>query len=805
MDRLKLFLGRALPVLLLLVVVAPVAKAQTAGGWVRRGQTAEARGDYDTAYECYKHAYEKHPKNLADKTHYERVRFQAAAQHVDQGRKLRAMGDPAAALTQYMRALEIDPSNQAAQQEIDETRKQQLSAPANGAQSEQMSQQDETLRAVGSLSGPMVLKPISNEPITLHMVEDTKVIYTAIGKAAGLNVLFDPDFNSKRIPVDLTNVSLDDALRIVGAIAGTFWKAETPNTIFVAQNTTSKRHDLDNLAVQTFYLTNAAQQNDANEITTALRNLLDPTVKVYLVPTQNAIVMRATTDQLLLAQKIINDLDRTRPEVVVDVAILEVSKEKMRQLGITLPQSFGVALQTAGANAVTPVAGSTTPTTSGLTLNSLANLNANNFAVTVGNATANLLLNDTDTRVLQNPRIRATDGQQATLKIGSKIPIATGSYSAGAAASTVSLGVQTQFTYLDVGVNIAMTPTVHYDREISLKMKIEVSTQSGSTTISGVTEPIISQRVVEQEVQLREGEPSILAGLLEQDDNKSIAGMPGLGEIPLLRYLFSTDSTDRKQDEIVFMLIPHIVREQVISPLNTRAIDTGTNQEIELRRDTVAPAAADDDSAGRNPDASPMPVVTSGGINPPLPSPNKNMTAGAAANTAITGMNQQTTAGMTAASMAQTAVGQMQQQAAQDSAPPLALNVVPAVSTQQVGNMFQMAVMAVNGRDVFSVPMQVQFDPALLTLVNVDAGEYMGRDGQAVALVHRDDGAGLVTVTTSRPPNTQGVTGQGILCFLTFKAIAKGDAQVTLVKVGAKSSSQANITTVGSQSMVHLR
>jgi general secretion pathway protein D len=422
----------------------------------------------------------------------------------------------------------------------------------------------------------------------------------------------------------------------------------------------------------------------------------------------------------------------------------------------------------------------------------------------VGNATANLLLNDTDTRVLQNPRIRATDGQQATLKIGSKIPIATGSYSAGAAASTVSLGVQTQFTYLDVGVNIAMTPTVHYDREVSLKMKIEVSTQSGSTTISGVTEPIISQRVIEQEVQLREGEPSILAGLLEHEDNKAIAGMPGLGEIPLLKYLFASSTKETEQDEIVFMLIPHIVREQVISPLNTRAIDTGTNQEIELRHDPEAAVPADDSSAGRNPDAAPLPVVT-GGINPPLPSPNKNMTVGAAANTAIAGMNQQTSNGMTAASMAQTAVGQMQAQAAADNAPPLALNVVPPVSTQQVGNMFQMAVMAVNGRDVFSVPMQVKFDPELLSLVNVDAGELMGRDGQAVALVHRDDGAGLVTVTTSRPPKTQGVNGQGILCFLTFKALAKGDAQVTLVKVGAKNSSQENITTIGSQSMVHVR
>jgi general secretion pathway protein D len=816
MDRrLKSFLWRVLPVLLLFVLVLPVAKAQTAGSWVRRGQTAEARGDYDTAFEDYKHAYEKHPKNLEYKTHYERVRFQAAAAHVDQGRKLRAMGDPAAALTQYMRALEIDPSNQAAQQEIEETHKQQMAAPAPGSntgQGEQMSQQEASLKAISSMSAPIELKPLSSDPITLHMVEDAKVIYQAIGKTAGLNVLFDPDFTSKRIPVDLTNVSLDDALRIVGAVAGTFWKPVTNNTIFVAQNTRTKRTDLDNLAVQTFYLTNASQQNDANEVTTALRNLLDPSVKVYLVPSQNAIVMRATTDQLLLAQKLINDLDRTRPEVVVDVAVLEVSKAKERNLGITLPQTFGVGLQTlATANSTTSSSSTTTTTTtnsgSQLSLNDLGNLNAQNFSVTVSTATANLLLNDSDTRVLQNPRIRATDGQRATLKIGSKIPVATGSYSAGTAATTVSLGVQTQFQYLDVGVNIDMTPTVHYDREISLKMKIEISTQSGSTTISGVTEPIISQRVIEQQIQLREGEPSILAGLLEQDTSSAVAGLPGLGELPLLKYFFSSNDKKNDQDEIVFLLIPHIVREQVLSPLNTRAVDTGTNQEIELRR--VPVSKVDDDTAGRNPDSELSIGQTSSGINPPLPSPNRNMTANAAANVAVAGMNQQAHAGggMTAADAATAALGQMSQQAAQDAnaAPTLALNVMPPESTQTVGSTFQMAVMAGNAKDVFSVPMQVQFNPGVLQLVNVDAGEMLGRDGQAVALVHRDDGAGLVTITASRPPNVAGVSGQGVICTLTFRATANGEAKVSLVKVGAKNSAQGNIPAVGSQATIHVK
>ena len=202
---------------------------------------------------------------------------------------------------------------------------------------EQTPRQAEALQEIASLGGPVVLKPVSTEPVTLNMVEDVKVIYQAMGKAAGLNVMFDPDYTSKRIPIDLVRVPLFDALRIVGMQSGTFYKPVTSNTIFVAQNNRTKRTDLEDLAVQTFYLTNAAQQNDANEILVALRNLLDPSIKVFLVASQNAIVMRATTDQLILAEKLINDLDRVRPEVVVDVAVLEVNRQKERNLGITLP------------------------------------------------------------------------------------------------------------------------------------------------------------------------------------------------------------------------------------------------------------------------------------------------------------------------------------------------------------------------------------------------------------------------------------------------------------------------------------
>jgi len=822
---LSLFVLRTLPASLLIVCLSGtlplVANAQSAGTWSKRGQQAETRQDYDAAYEAYKQANLKKPKDLRYKAHYERVKFQAAVAHVDRGRVLKQSGDLNGALAEFTRALQIDPSNQTAEQEIQIL--QQMPAPtasaADGtapAAPEQISNQDKTLRSIGSVSGIVELKPVSDDPITLHMVEDVKAIYQAIGKLAGLNVIFDPDYTSKRIPIDLTSVSLSDALRIVGITAGTFYKPVTNNTIFVAQNTRTKRTDLDELAVQTFYISNAAQANDANEILTGIRNLLDPSVKVYLIASQNAIVMRATPDQLLLAQKLLNDLDRARPEVVVDVAVLEVNRDKVRNLGITLPNSFTLTPQASSATTTTTGSSSTgtgtaATTATNFTLNSLAHLNATNFAVSIGGGALNALLTDSDTRILQNPRIRATDGQRATLKIGSKIPIATGSYNSGASTGIgTGLGVQTQFTYLDVGVNIDMTPTVHYDREVSLKLKIEVSSQNGSVTISNVTEPIISQRVIEQVIQLKEGEPSILAGILTKQDNHTTTGTPGLGELPIFKFFFSTQGKEVQQDEIVFLLIPHIVRESVLTRLNTRPIDTGTSQSIELRHDAAAAADYDTPVRGAAKPAATGPATTAANaasamvqqlkqaaqpLTPPPPAPATQ--PGVLPTTPV----------VPAANPAAPATTPATQPQSQNPAigPPLSFTVVPPNSNQTVGSTFQVAIMLSNARDVYSVPLQLQFNPAVLQLVNVDSGDLLARDGQAVSLVHRDEGNGSVTISTSRPPGVPGITGQGSICTLTFKATAAGDSNLALTKVGARTSTQANLPATGSQAVVHVK
>jgi general secretion pathway protein D len=801
------FMGRAwliaMAVVVLGVTFSPSALAQSASTWNKRGQEAELRQDYDTAYEDYLKAHQKSPKDMRYTARVDRMRFQAGAAHVDRGRVLRQSGDIAGALNQFTRALEIDPGNEAAAQEIKITQAEDKSGGGSASTQPVSAAAAATLNEVAGISPPIELKPVSPDLITLHMVEDSKNIYKAIGLQAGLNVLFDPDYQSRRIPVDLINVSLSDALRIVGTIAGTFYKAITPDTIFVAQNNRQKHTDLDSLAVQTFYLTNPSQASDANEIYTALRNMLPPDVKSYLVASQNAIIVRGTTDDLILAEKLLNDLDRTKPEVVVDVAILEVNRDKVRNLGITLPQSVSITPQaTPNSTNTSASSGTGAAVSSNFTLNTLANMNATNFAVSISGGTVNALLTDADTRVLQNPSIRATDGQQATLKIGSKIPVATGSYSAGAATGiTAGIGVQTQFTYLDVGVNIDMTPTIHLDREVSLKLNVEVLNQSGSVTISGVTEPIIGQRSSKTVIQLRDGEPCLLAGLLTRTDNTTNSGTPGLSDIPFLKYFFGSVSKEQQQDEIVFILVPHIVRESVLTRLNTRSIDTGTSNDIQVRRSAIsaddllpqssAPPSTSTTSAANA--ASAMVQQLKQQASPPMPG-QTTPAAGTVPPTAPTAAP-----GSPATSAAKPGAANA------TSGPPVSLIVVPPNSTQTLGSNFVASIYMSNAHDVYSVPMQLQFDPKVLQLVNVDTGGLLGGDGQPVALVHRDDGNGMVTISASRPPGVGGVNGEGQVCILTFKAVGAGDSKITLVKVGAQNSLQASLPAVGSAAVVHVK
>ncbi|MFZ0301742.1 MAG: cohesin domain-containing protein [Terracidiphilus sp.] len=823
-----------------------LAKGSSANSLYKHGQAAEASHDLDTAFEDYQKAYQKSPKDLRFETAFYRVRIAASAEHVSQGRKLFESGDTQGALAEFLHAAEIDPGNEAAQQEISRVReKQGQVSPTSEAAIPELAGEQAELDSIGS---PAQLKPVSSEPLTLRMTEDTKVIYQAIGKAAGINILFDPDFNSKRISVELNSVSLLDALRIVGTMSNTFWRPVTSNTIFVATNSRAKRTELDEQAVQTFYLANAWQQNDLNDVQTAIRNLM-PQSKLYAVQSQNAIVMRGTPDELLLAQQLIADLDKPRPEVVVDMAVLEVSKNWERTLGISWPSSVGVALQppctgSSCSSSTTSGTTDTTGTTSNTnspTLYSLSHLKASDFAVTIGSATLNLLLTDTDTQILQDPRLRSTDGQKATFKVGSKIPIATGSYQTGAATALVSSLVNTQFQYEDVGVDVEMTPSVHYDNDVTLKVKITISAQSGSVTISGVTEPILSQRVVDQVIRLHEGEASLIGGIQDNQESQSWTGVPGLSSIPILKYLFGSKDHTVQKDEIVFVVVPHIVRSPDIQQRNLRMIDTGTGQSIELRHldiDNAAPAQA---PAIRPTALEQEPGQQPAGQRPGFTATVPGQSADTAAPIALAQMRSNLQQSFSPPQSApppsqppgQPAPSQSVQPAAQQSAqppgappgvspqaprptpgaqsslptpqrPPGPASFVfnPPPGTVNNGASFQVPVVINDGTDVSLVPLQIHFDPAVLSLVNVSAGNLLNRDGQPATIIHNVDGKGGLTVVASRPPHTPGVSGSGTICVLTFQAKAPGTTGLAFTSASYMNSTQQQVQGQGAQTTI---
>jgi general secretion pathway protein D len=817
-------------------ISAPLLHAESANSDFKQGQAAEARENYDTAFDLYQKAYNRDPKDTRFKIALARIRVTASSVHVTKGRKLLQAADLQGALSEFLHAAEIDPGNEAAQQEIARVRQRQgatAAAPEAGLPQPPGEEQE-----LDQVEAPPELRPLTNEPLSLHMSEDAKVIYQAVAKAAGVNVLFDPDFNSKRIQVDLNNVSLLDALRIVGVMSDTFWRPVTSNTIFVAQNSRTKRQELDEQAVQTFYLTNAWQQNDLNDVQTALRNVM-PNAKVYGVQSQNAIVMRATPDELLLAQQLIDDLDKARGEVVVDIAVLEVSKNWERNLGIQWPSSIGVSLQpncsaTNSCSTSTSSSSSSTGTGSSATnptLYTLAHLNSTDFAMSVGSATLNLLLTDNQTKVLQSPRIRATDDQKATMKIGSRIPIATGSYQTGAATALVSSLVNTQFQYQDVGVNIEMTPSVHYDHDVTLKIKIEVSAESGTETISGVTEPIISQRVVDQTIRLREGEASILGGIQNKQEENNWAGIPGLSAIPVLKYIFGSRDRQIQDDDIVFVVVPHIVRTQELDEANLRVIDTGSGQSIDLRHadvsGTPAPVApAVQPVAMQNPVVGTVPTQSAVEAAPQMLAQLRSDMASSggpqpAAQTTVQAPTvQQSPAQQPAATPAptpqssapqppvlQTMPAPTQPAAAPPATPaPSSAGAAFALSAPQVppssGATFQVPVVLNGAIDVSSIAIQLHYDAAKLQLINVSGGDLLTRDGQAAPPIHSDQPEGNLVVGLSRPPGTHGVTGAGVVCVLTFQAKASGPSDLAINRASVINSAQQQLTVASAQTSI---
>ncbi len=610
--------------------------------------------------------------------------------------------------------------------------------------------------------------------------------------------------------------TLEQAFDYVALLTHTYWKPIASTSIFVAQDTANKRRDYEDFVVKTFYITNASTVQEFQEISTAVRTITNIT-RVFTVNPQKALVVRGSADAVALAEKLVRDLDRPKSEVVIDVLIMEANTSFTRDLaatlasggtaGINIPITFNgsspPASTTTPTGTTTGTTGTTTPTTpvGSVSLAQLGHLATSNWSATLPGALIQAALGDNRTKILNSPQVRASDGMKVSLKIGQRIPIATGSFQSGVGTVGGAPYAQTQFQFTDVGIKVEITPQVHSAEELTMHVSFEVSTVQSYTNIGGVQQPIIGQTTNEADIRMREGEINILAGLDGVQDSTVVNGIPGLVNIPILgKILFGSSHLEKDSQQLMIALIPHILRTPDYTPENLRGVYSGPDQSLRLMyapRDDDGSAPAGSAPASPAP-ANPAPAGPSPAPLAPNPGPGLALSPGLATGPAT---------------------GPPPPPAVQPSkpvgAPGAPLPFLPLGASARV--MFTPGTISVGPNTPFTVnveldgaadataisPLRVKWDPAVLRLTDIMPGELLSRDGGAVSSIKdvRNE-AGEATLNLTRSVAGAGISGTGPVAFLNFVAVAPGNGSVTVTEMGLKNSqAQAVPVALGSVSV----
>jgi general secretion pathway protein D len=518
----------------------------------------------------------------------------------------------------------------------------------------------------------------------------------------------------------------------------------------VTQDQPQKRRDYEDFVVKTFYLSNVQTVQELQEISTAVRAVTDIR-RLFTYNAQNAILVRGSVDQVALAEKLIQDLDKPKGELVLDVIVMEVSRSNSKTLGgsITSGSTNGLSVAVGPTSTTSSSSDSTSTTTSSTTLLSdLIRLGSKDFALTLPGYTLNALMSNSNSKILQSPQVRAVDNMKATLKIGQRVPTATGSYASTLTTSTVN----TQFQYIDVGVLVDVTPKVHSADEASLHIELEISSVSSYVDIGGISQPVIGQRKVAHDLRMREGQVTLLGGILQDSDSVTLSGTPGLGNIPLLKYMFSNRKRDVSQQELLIALVPHIVRAPDYTAQNLKGVAAGNDQTVRLSYGSPA------DSEPRPGAQTPVPAAAPVPGTPAVKAPGATVPAAPPA----------TPAGPPAPPPAQEAL-------------PMLLFNTPAVSMPANGTSSVMLEVR-NVSDLFSAPLKFRFDPAVVKIEEITQGSLLSKGGAEKIVFSRNirNENGEATVVVNRVAGSGGASGSGTLVLVKLKAVAPGKAQLSI-------------------------
>ena len=527
---------------LLALTIALAACATT--GTFRSGQLAEQAQDYDRAVAEYSAALKKHPNDRNVQLSLQRAKLRAAQDHLARARRLEATGKLDEALVEYQIAAEMNPGSGDVDDALRNIRTQLRNRVVIGREGK--TQLEALIDRSQTLSPPGLDLPSDVRLPASLVFRDASVrdVFTVIARFANVNIVFDPTFRDDRITIDLSNVTLDQALAAVSAATRNFYKVTAQRTVTIIPDTATKRREYEEEIVRTFYLSNA----DLKETIDLLRIVVDAR-RIAPLTANNALTIKDTPERVSAAGRIIQAIDKARPEVVIDVQLLEVNRTKLLEYGLQFasPTSSG----TIGINGVADV------NRDKLTLQDLTNLSQSDIILTQLPALYyRLLKSDANTRTLANPQLRTSEGVAAQARFGEQVPVPVTTF-----APIATGGVQqqpiTSFQYQNIGVNIDITPRTHHDDDVSLALKVVVTSQLG-TGFGGL--PTFGNREITTAIRLRDGETNLLAGLIRDDERMVLEGIPGLSDIPGVGRLFAHNRKETVQTDVVLTLTPHIIR-----------------------------------------------------------------------------------------------------------------------------------------------------------------------------------------------------------------------------------------------------
>ena len=523
--------GFLIPLLLLAAGVAGCATSRH----FTAGETAERLGRYDDAVVHYARAVAEDPSDSAAALSLTRAKLRAAEGHAREAERLAAQQDYPGAEDALRAAIILAPSETSYQERL-------------AIIQEAVEGQAEETRV---LTLAELKKEALTRPLGLDMAEDARApasfvfrdaslryVLLTIGEIAGVNVAFDEDFVDQTVSIEAEDSSFEDVIRSLTETTGHFFRVESPHLITVVPDTQNKRLQYERQVAQTFYLSSA----DLVETADTLRIVLGIRQIAQHAGT-NSITMVDTWEQVRSAQRIIEALDRSPGEVVVDVELMEVNRTHLEQ--------YGIPLLSAGAEGISAAL---TPRLDTVLQNPYER---GNLQITgLPGAILNLVRSDSDTHVLANPQLRASDGKTATADFGERVPVPVTTF-APFAAGGLAQQPTTTFEYENVGVSIEVLPRIHHDDSVTLEIKVRLDNVSG-TGYSGL--PTFGNRNVETTLRLRNGETSMIAGLIRQEERSSLSGLPGIADIPVIGRLFGQNSNNLTESDIILTITPRIAR-----------------------------------------------------------------------------------------------------------------------------------------------------------------------------------------------------------------------------------------------------